>query len=167
MFMSASFLPSQPAMALFRFPPAPGSAGSVNLRREQLAWWVTLSVFIRDERVNLWLNGFTVQTDHHDEAHGTTCANLLMCLDTGLLCILPQFVTMSNDINKSEDSAQADTKFCDWHYYLCFACLKYFCRKSTISLRPLASARFRSVYYAAPIIIPYQMDLIQIVKVLD
>lgn len=43
-------------MALFKCPPAPGSAGSANLRREPLAWWVTWSLFLHDEAEDLGLN---------------------------------------------------------------------------------------------------------------
>lgn len=68
---------------------------------------------------------------------------------------------------------QPDTNFSDWQYYLCFVYLKdflFFPRKSN-HLPPsfgfCLSATFRSVCYVAPTVIPYQMDLIQIVKITD
>lgn len=62
---------------------------------------------------------------------------------------------------------QADTKFCDWHYYLGFCVSEAFFFPENIPSPFGLFATFRSVYYIAPTIIPYQMGLIQIVKIPD
>lgn len=132
MFISAPFLSLQPATALFRCPPAPGSAGSVNLRREPLAWWVTWSLLFHDERENLWLNRFAVQTDRRDKARAATCANLRRS------CASCSNLSWCQMTWKKQNWCRLKEDFVDWHGYLCFYVSEGFFSK--ISFRPLASA---------------------------
>lgn len=164
MFISAPFLSLQPAMALSRCPPAPGSAGSVNLRRERLAWWVTWSLFFHDERENLWLNRFAVQTDHRDKVRAATCANLRRsCASCSNLLLCQMTWTMEkNRIDAGwKKILLIGTTTCVFTY------LKDFSQNLHPSFGLCLFATFTSVYYAAPAIIPHQMDLIQIVKMSD
>lgn len=132
MFISAPFLSLQPAMALFRCPPAPGSAGSVNLRREQLAWWVTWSLFFHDERENLRLNRFAVQTDHRDKARAAACANLRRS------CASCSNLSWCQMTWKKTELMKAERRFCWLARLLVFLCIWRVFLK--IGFRPLASA---------------------------
>lgn len=162
MFISAPFLSLQPAMALFRCPPAPGSAGSVNLRREQLAWWVTWSLFFHAERENLRLNRFAVQTDHRDKARAAACANRRRSCASCSNLSWCQMTWKKTEIDEGwKKILLIGTTTCVFTY------LKGFSQNLLPSFGPCLFATFTSVYYAAPAIVPHQMDLIQIVKMSD
>lgn len=114
----------------------------------------------------LRLNRFAVQTDHRDEARAAAGANLRR-KPTALLCVLLQFVVMSNDMGKNLIDAGWKKILLIGSTTCVFTYLKGFSQNLLPSFGLCLFATFTSVYYAAPAIVPHQMDLIQIVKMSD